>query len=71
EIWVGDERLQENRNYTIGTIDMFTFGVVFPTFKQGKDIRFYFPEFLRDVLQKELGNEKTLQESHLQHWLPF
>lgn len=71
EIWIGDELLNENRNYTIGTIDMFTFGVVFPTFKQGKNIRFYFPEFLRDVLQKELVNEKTLKESHLQHWLPF
>lgn len=71
EIWVGDELLQENRNYTIGTIDMFTFGIVFPTFKQGRSLRFYFPEFLRDVLQRELGNEKTLQESHQQHWFPF
>lgn len=70
-IWIGNQPLHEKGNYTIGTIDMFTFGVVFPTFKQGKDLRFYFPELLRDVLQKELGNEKSIKASYEQHWLSF
>lgn len=70
EIWVGQNLMQDEQTYTIGTVDMFTFGVVFPTFKKGEGIQFYFPEFLRDVLQAELGNKESIQACHNRWWIP-
>lgn len=60
--------LQADRLYTVGTIDMFTFGIIFPMFKQGTEKQFYLPEFLRDVLRKQLQNEKELQKSARKRW---
>jgi 5'-nucleotidase len=60
--------LQKERLYTVGTIDMFTFGIIFPIFKQGTELQFYLPEFLRDVLQKQLQNEEALKNSVHRHW---
>ncbi|MED0670860.1 bifunctional UDP-sugar hydrolase/5'-nucleotidase [Aneurinibacillus aneurinilyticus] len=60
--------LQEERLYTVGTIDMFTFGIIFPMFKQGTENKFYLPEFLRDVLQKQLQDEKELQKTAHKRW---
>ncbi|MFT9849031.1 bifunctional metallophosphatase/5'-nucleotidase [Aneurinibacillus sp. REN35] len=60
--------LQKDRIYTVGIIDMFTFGVVFPIFKQGTETMFYLPEFLRDVLGKQLQNEQAVQDAACRHW---
>lgn len=60
--------LQADRLYTVGTIDMFTFGIIFPMFKQGTEKQFYIPEFLRDVLRKQLQDEKELQKSARKRW---
>jgi 5'-nucleotidase len=60
--------LKEDYMYTVGTIDMFTFGIVFPEFTQGKDIKFYVPEFLRDVLREQLQKQEALEEIQKFHW---
>ncbi len=46
-----------DRQYRLATLDMFTFGYFFPSFKEAKK-RYYFPLFLRDILS-------ILGEKHL------
>ncbi|MBN6186715.1 bifunctional metallophosphatase/5'-nucleotidase [Aneurinibacillus sp. BA2021] len=60
--------LQKDRIYTVGIIDMFTFGIVFPIFKQGTEAVLYVPEFLRDVLGRELQNEQAVENAGHRHW---
>jgi len=61
--FVGDELLVEEREYVVGTIDMFTFGVGYLSLKQGKDIRYYLPEFIRDLLADALRNSDAIEEA--------
>jgi 5'-nucleotidase len=67
-ILVHGEPIQDDKLYTVGTIDMFTFGIVFPAFKRGSEVKYYLPEFLRDVLQQELKKEHSLEECSKKHW---
>jgi 5'-nucleotidase len=49
---VNGSPLEDERDYVVGTIDMFTFGVGYESISS--DIRYYLPEFIRDVLANEL-----------------
>lgn len=49
-IYVGDAPLVDDRLYEVGTIDMFTFGVGYPTLGRYESVEYYLPEFLRDLL---------------------
>ncbi|AMA71956.1 MULTISPECIES: bifunctional metallophosphatase/5'-nucleotidase [Aneurinibacillus] len=60
--------LRKKQLYSVGTIDMFTFGIVFPTFQKGLGTKFYLPEFLRDVLEKQLRTKEALEKSLNRHW---
>ncbi len=53
-VYVGGELLCDERTYCVATIDMFTFGVGYPSFSHYEDAQFYLPEFLRDVLARAL-----------------
>ncbi|WP_096156769.1 MULTISPECIES: bifunctional metallophosphatase/5'-nucleotidase [Bacillus] len=53
EILVANVPLKLAETYSVGTIDMFTFGKWFPTIKRAKK-QFYMPELLRDVLTWKL-----------------
>lgn len=68
-IRVGEAPLIEERLYTVGTIDMFTFGIGYLSISQGVEPKFFLPEFLRDVLLHELKNAKALQDSSRQRWI--
>lgn len=58
EIMIHGKPLHPNRDYSIGTIDMFTFGRLYPEISNSKEKHYYLPEMLRDVLQwKLLKNE--------------
>jgi 5'-nucleotidase len=67
-IWVKGDLLKPDQMYLVGTIDMFTFGIGYMTLKQGKDIAFFLPEFLRDLIVKELDDPKALAKSRERHW---
>lgn len=68
-VTVGGEPLDEGRDYTVGTIDMFTFGVGYETIKNGGDIRYYLPEFIRDVLAAELRDAEALERCAVSRWV--
>jgi 2',3'-cyclic-nucleotide 2'-phosphodiesterase (5'-nucleotidase family) len=67
-IWVKSDLLQLDQLYKVGTIDMFTFGVGYLSLKQGQGIEFSLPEFIRDVLVKELEDPIALAKSRERHW---
>lgn len=49
-IYVGDRLLKSSDTVTVGTIDMFTFGRMYPSIIRAKEKQFFLPELLRDVL---------------------
>lgn len=61
---VGDELLDPARDYVVGTIDMFTFGSGYLSLSQGKEIVYMLPEFIRDVLARELRDQEAIAGSH-------
>ncbi|MBP1995893.1 bifunctional metallophosphatase/5'-nucleotidase [Paenibacillus eucommiae] len=66
---VGDSPLETNRDYLVGTIDMFAFGSGYLSLKLGKQVEYLLPEFLRDVLAAELQNEQSIHTSLTsRHW---
>jgi hypothetical protein len=67
-IWVKGNLLKPDQMYRVGTIDMFTFGIGYMSLMQGEDIEFSMPEFLRDILVKELEDPSALAKSRERHW---
>lgn len=53
-IRVNGKEVQSQDAISIGTIDMFTFGRMYPSIVRAKDKKFYMPELLRDVLAEKL-----------------
>lgn len=53
-ILINHEPIDHNRVYTIGTVDMFTFGYLFPIIRDAKNKEYFMPEMVRDVLTHTL-----------------
>lgn len=60
--------LEPDRQYDVGTIDMFTFGVGYPIFKEGTVTQFFMPEFLRDILEVQLKDQAKIRRSSVKRW---
>jgi len=71
QVWVGDELLDPRKWYTVGMIDMFTFGVGYPELKNGLDFTFFLPEFLRDILEKDLQVPEYVAAARRRDWVPI
>jgi 5'-nucleotidase len=54
ELVVNGRQLEPERTYTIGTIDMFTFGRLYPAIVHAKNKHYFLPEMLRDLLAWKL-----------------
>ncbi|MDR6879192.1 bifunctional UDP-sugar hydrolase/5'-nucleotidase [Bacillus sp. 3255] len=63
-VQIGGEPLDRARDYVVGTIDMFTFGSGYLSLSQGKEIVYMLPEFIRDVLARELRDQEAIAECH-------
>ncbi|GIO31395.1 putative metallophosphoesterase YunD [Paenibacillus albilobatus] len=68
EITYMGERLQDEQEYEVGTLDMFTFGIGYESLAMGRNQRFLLPEFLRDLLRLELQRPGSLAESERNRW---
>lgn len=71
ELMESGRTIERDQTYTVGTLDMFTFGVGHLSLREGKDIEFYLPEFIRDVLLWQLRNEDELERCQTKRWLPL
>nr|WP_255259955.1 MULTISPECIES: bifunctional UDP-sugar hydrolase/5'-nucleotidase [unclassified Bacillus (in: firmicutes)] len=54
DVLINGESLELERIYTVGTIDMFTFGYLYPELSTLSEKQYYMPELLRDVLMEML-----------------
>lgn len=65
---IGGGELRPDAVYEIATLDMFTFGVGYPTLGKGSGIRYFLPEFIRDVLAAELQDAEALIDCARPRW---
>lgn len=49
ELFVGNQKVVSGEKYTLATLDMFTFGFFFPSFKDAEK-EYMMPELIRDVM---------------------
>ncbi|MBU9712990.1 bifunctional metallophosphatase/5'-nucleotidase [Bacillus tamaricis] len=54
DILIHGESLSKKRLYKLATLDMFTFGHLYPAISSNKEKKYYMPEFLRDILAWKL-----------------
>lgn len=60
--WMQGRPLDPDREYSVGTADMFTFGIGYLSLKEGRAPDYFLPEFLRDVLERELNDPEALRD---------
>jgi len=68
EVRVNGTLIDEHRIYSIGTLDMFTFGVGYMSLKEGHDVRYFLPEFIRNTLALALNEQQWIQECGTPRW---
>lgn len=67
---INGERLQPERSYRVGAMDLFLFHPFFSEFQTGADHQFFLPEVLREVVAETIQNTHLLKESCLPRWIP-
>lgn len=67
-IWVNRERLSDDREYRVGMIDMFTFGVGYLSLSKSRSTQYLLPEFLRDVLRVQLQDKGEIAAAASVRW---
>ncbi|PZT54375.1 bifunctional metallophosphatase/5'-nucleotidase [Paenibacillus silvae] len=67
-IMVNGAIMEDQREYVVGTLDMFTFNVGYSSLAQGSNIKYHLPEFIRDLVEKELKRPGALEESLRSRW---
>lgn len=68
QVVLNGEPLDENRDYTVGTLDMFTFGAGYAGLREGRNVRYFLPEFIRDVLADALNDASLADECRIPRW---
>ncbi|MFZ3590672.1 bifunctional metallophosphatase/5'-nucleotidase [Bacillus sp. DJP31] len=54
DIFIHGEPIESERNYIVATLDMFTFGRLYPEISHAKEKQYFLPEMLRDLLKWKL-----------------
>lgn len=69
EVEVNGQPLEQERDYRVGTIDMFVFSRMYPELLEGRNLRFFLPELLREVVAETIGDEALLRDSLQPRWI--
>ncbi|KOY17043.1 bifunctional metallophosphatase/5'-nucleotidase [Paenibacillus xylanivorans] len=67
-IYIEGEPIRDEHEYVVGTLDMFTFNVGYPSLALGTDTSYRLPEFIRDLLETELKRPGALDDSLRSRW---
>ncbi|WP_440118258.1 bifunctional metallophosphatase/5'-nucleotidase [Paenibacillus sp. QZ-Y1] len=67
-IYIDGEPIRDEDEYVVGTLDMFTFNVGYPSLALGSDTLYRLPEFIRDLLEMELKRPGALEDSLRSRW---
>lgn len=70
EVEVNGQPLAADREYRVGTVDMFMYNRLFPPLLQGREIRFFLPETLREVMAVTLNDQDLLRSAFVPRWIP-
>ncbi|WP_164491597.1 bifunctional metallophosphatase/5'-nucleotidase [Staphylospora marina] len=68
EMRSGDRALSEDEEVKLATLDVFTFGAGYGSLKEGELIRYFLPEFLRDVLAARLAKPNATDKAKIRRW---
>lgn len=68
-VTINGKPLDTKRSYLVGTLDMFTFGIGYLPLSEGTETEFYLPEFLRDILARQLTSARQLERCHQPRWI--
>lgn len=68
-ILIHGKELADEQEVVVGTIDMFTFGLGYLSLSRGREIEYYMPEFLRDVLMRLLDTPEYIALSSEKRWI--
>ena len=68
DVRIGNVPLQKDELYRIASIDMFTFGIGYPSLRKGKDISIKLPHFLRDLLARQMQSQERIRHAFQQRW---
>lgn len=68
-IRVNGKTLEPQRLYRVASIDMFTFNVGYKSLANYEGVSFFLPEFIRNVMEKELKNSKHMNECKEKRWI--
>ncbi|WP_310549767.1 bifunctional metallophosphatase/5'-nucleotidase [Paenibacillus glufosinatiresistens] len=60
-VFVDGQPLEDEAEYTVGTLDMFTFRAGYETIGNGREVAFMLPHFLRSLLAMELKRPGSLE----------
>lgn len=63
------ELIQMDKEYVVGTIDMFTFGIGYLSLSHGKQTEYMLPEFIRDLIRQELNDPDAIRASGTKRWI--
>ncbi|SMO84724.1 bifunctional metallophosphatase/5'-nucleotidase [Melghirimyces algeriensis] len=67
-VWIQEKPLEDQQMYRVATIDMLTFGVGYQEFKNGKELKFFLPGFLRDILASHFSSAGSVEQSYTSRW---
>lgn len=67
-LYVDGKPMGDEQEYVVGTLDMFTFNVGYPSLARGTEIAYRLPEFIRDLLEIELKRPGALDDSLRSRW---
>ncbi|GGK21999.1 putative metallophosphoesterase YunD [Caldalkalibacillus thermarum] len=67
-IFTANGPIDLHETYPVATVDMFTFGGIFPEIYEKNEIDYFLPEFLRDLLAARLKQGK-LERAAKQRWI--
>jgi len=70
-VFINDTLLENDNEYIVGTIDMFTFGGGYKLVREGKEIQYFLPEFLRNILELQLKDKDSIQLAYEKRWIPI
>jgi 5'-nucleotidase len=61
QIWIGSNPLDWEKSYVVGTIDMFTFRIGYESLGEAESVKYFLPEFIRDVIAQTLASAQQSQ----------
>jgi len=70
KVLISDRPMEDDKQYTVGCLDMFSFRIGYESLADGEDYQFFLPEFIRDVLERELRDQSALQLCKKKRWHP-